>query len=44
MKMRKEKIKYVVLSLWILFSILEQITENPFWGSLSECASYILNF
>lgn len=41
---KSNHVRYAVFMLWILFSLLEQITKNPMWGSLSECAAYILSF
>lgn len=40
--MKKEHKYYVLCFLWILLCALEQITQNPFWGSLRECTVYIM--
>lgn len=41
---KSNHVRYAVFMLWILLSLMEQITQNPMWGSLSECAAYILSF
>lgn len=37
-------VRYAAFVFWLLFALLEQLTQNPMWGSLSECAAYILSF
>lgn len=44
MVMQKNHVRYATFVLWILLSLLEQISQNPLWGALSECAAYILSF